>query len=202
MRGLPLQPIERIGILIFVVNQSSKRVNRLQRYLLIVGIIAVGVLDLAFTSYLNGIDAEPVSNTVARTNVSATTPPAAIDPFEQQAGQDDLTANAGTGDSPSSTSDSSHRYLKASFSALENKRADHKHSISSRGQVASAAASLDCRIVTFPFIGTGVYVQVTDNTGCRIGDSSRNKRSPLFAKATPSFTKRWQGLNTLVARLK
>jgi hypothetical protein len=176
-----------------VVDRSSKQANNVQRYLLIVGIVAIGVLDVTFTSYLNGIDVDPVAKTIVRTNAKPTNLPVASDLFEQPAAQDELTTTA-------ETSDSSRRYLKASFSALENKKANHKNS---RGQVASSAVpSLDCRIVSFPFIGTGVYVQVTDSSGCPTMGSSRNRRGNLLAKATPSSTKHWQALNTLVAKLK
>jgi len=185
-----------------VVDQSSKRVNRVQRYLLIVGIVAVGVLDVAFTSYLNGIDGEPVSKTVARTSVHPTNPPVSIDPFEQPAAQDEPDTTSETSDSLSSTSEISHHYLKASSAAVEYKRGRH-NSISSRRQIAFAAAPpLDCRVITYPFIGTGVYVQVTDNTSCLTARSSRNKRDLLFAKTSPSSAKRWLALNKLVAKLK
>jgi len=189
----------RTGILTFVVDRRSKRINRVQRYLLIVGIVAIGVLDVAFTSYLNGIDADPVAKSIVRTNAKPTNLPVASDPFEQPAAQAELTTTAETSDSSSSSNESSHHYLKASFSALENKKAHHKNS---REQVASSAARFDCRIVSFPFIGTGVYVQVTDSSGCPTMNSSRNRRGNLLAKATPSSSRRWQALNTLVAKLK
>jgi hypothetical protein len=160
------------------------------------------VLDVAFTSYLNGIDADPASKMVARTNVHLTNPPVSIDPLEQPAAQVEPGTTSETSDSLSSTSEISHHYLKASSAAGEYKRGG-RNSTSSRGQIAYAAAPpLDCRVVTYPFIGTGVYVEVTDSTGCLTARGSRNKRDLLFAKTSPTSARHWNALNILVAKLK
>jgi hypothetical protein len=203
MHGLPLQPIDGTGILTFVVDHSSKRINKFQRWLLVAGIIAIGVLDVAFTSYLNGLDADPVAKTAVRTNAPPASLPVASNPFEQPAAQDELTTTAETSDSSSPADEISNRYFKASLRTGQNRKFNHINSAASRRQLAlSVAQPFDCRVVSYPFIGTGVYVQVTDSTGCPTMSRSRNRRGNLLAKASPSSTKRWPALNTLVAKLK
>ena len=184
-----------------MVDRSSKRANKVQRWLLVVGIVAIGILDVAFTSYLNGLDSDPAAKTVSRTTVQPTNPPVTNDLLEQPAAPDEPDAIAETSDNLPTANEISHHYPKASLSGLQNKKVDHINLTSSRRQIALSAPPLDCRVVSYPFIGTGVYVQVTDSTSCVTVSTLRNKRGRLLAKTSASST-RWQALNTLVAKLK
>lgn len=187
-----------------MVHRSSKRTNKVQRWLLVVGIITIGVLDVAFTSYLNGLDTDSVAKTTVPTNAPPASLPVAGNAFEQPAAtQDEPSLTAETSDNLSPANEISHHYLKASYSAVRNRMIDHKRSTVSNEQAASSAVpQFDCRLVTYPFIGTGIYVQITDSTNCLTLSSSRTKRDRLIAKTRQSSAKRWQALNTLIAKLK
>ena len=185
-----------------MVVRGSKRINKVQRLLLVFGIVAVGVLDLAFTSYLNGLDDHPADLAAVRTNVQTRSAPLQNYPLERPAAQDGPDT-ATPGDSFAEAHATSPRYFKASLSTVRTRRSRYVTSSSSRSQIVAAAPSqFDCRVVSYPYIGTGVYVQVTDSIGCLNASNYGNRGGRLLARARQSTLKRWQAINTLVAKLK
>jgi hypothetical protein len=168
-------------ILRVVVGQSSKRVNGVKRSMLVAGIVFVGLFDLAFTTFINHeelvrLPEQPPIEVADTVRSAAVTVPLDIDPVDIEVLPQPPTRYTATS-----------RPAKFRRTFIERKGLNDDHA-----NLAGMNASLStCRTVSYPFVGDGYIVQVTDDVGCLTSASLRSKRDHLIAKTFAPRQRRW-----------
>lgn len=167
-----------------MVDHLTSRLNTLGRWWLIVGIVAIGLADVAVTSFINHKDDLAFSfnelETAARIVDLAAASPSRLpeDPDES----DEIISAV---DLPASSNIRRHgfdaRFTKAKF------RIERPTHASSASAVAKISVASDCRTVTYPFAGEHYVVQVTDDMGCMMSTTARYGRDRLLAKVITNW---------------
>lgn len=165
-----------------MVDHSTKQVNRFKRGVLISAIVVIGLLDLAFTTYLTRD--ELAGQDVKGRQVFAVPDIATILPLGNVESKDDIMTN----DEATYSSDGQRRlrpvryFVRASannFRRPQNAPPDHQRS------TGFDESTLSCRTVTYPFVNDTYYVRVTDDTGCLTARRPKFNHDQLVASLIP-----------------
>lgn len=169
--------METVDILIIVVDHLTTRFNTIGRWWLIVGIVAIGLADVAMTSFINHKDdlafsfnqLETAARIVDLAAISPSRLPEDPDKFDEI-----------ISDLPASSNIRRHTvYARSTKAKFRIERPTHALSAST---VAKISVASDCRTVTYPFAGEHYVVQVTDDMGCMMSTTARYGRDRLLAK--------------------
>lgn len=166
-----------------MVDHSSRRANKVKRWLLVTGIVAVGVLDVAVTTYLtNGDATDMTSSSVAKVDLRTK-------PAQTQTNESSAVPYSDIDTEPAVTSnDDQSAYTNVVGSRRESSRRRFRNvrEAKYRSVTVNEVSELDCRTVAYPFVGTYYYVRVTDNVGCITTNVSRSRSDRLIARSRPA----------------
>jgi hypothetical protein len=180
-----LQLFDRAVILRVVVGHPLKRSNRAKQWMLISGIVAVGLLDLAYTTSINRGDLAKVS---AKPPLISVIPNSVALPETSKPDQGE------TPETPSEPLIRSAVVPRASRPSriAANYSSSRKNVRLPRTSVARfIEPPVSCTTVTYPFVGDEYVVKVTDDMGCLTSASAKYKGDHLIAKALLPHRPRW-----------
>jgi len=157
-----------------VVDQSTNTINRVKRLFLITGILIVGLLDVAITTYVNDSDFQQ-PNAISIGNVSHSE---TSEPLNQRAEINGPEVN----EAPSLASQLPVRSTEKSLTSYQGislRSSNHSGSlviVVRRGSPYRRSVALvpGCRTVSYPFISDNYYVRFTDDMGCLSAVTSVN----------------------------
>jgi hypothetical protein len=171
-----LQLICEVGILTFVVIQRLNKLNAVKRAMFVSAIVAVGLLDLGFTTYLSHEDLfDSPQNIVGKANALGA--PSAIQsqitlPEVDTAGTELDVANSG---------------VRATWlgRTIRQFREFRPRATVAALPVKFVQPATPCRTVSYPFVGDQYVVQVTDETACMNMTAAKFRREHLIAQNLP-----------------
>jgi hypothetical protein len=146
---------------------------------LLLGIVAIGVLDLGFTTYVSHEDlfnSSPSLISKAKRLVSSPIePPQATLP---ELDQDSMSVAA----MPKETHIAERQFRSAPIGQIDRKAQPRKSITAAVVHVNINQPAPACRVVSYPFIGDQYVVQVTDDTGCLTQIASKYRPNILLAQ--------------------
>ena len=162
-----------------MVEQSIRRANGFKQWALIAGIIVIGLLDLAFTTFINLQDQviSPVPQVaIASFNESS---PSLPEPQDVTEDQSKITLSSSQQQTRLA---STHYFVRARRTTVKDQSVRKVAEIDHASFADLKEPAAECRTVTYPFVGDYYVVRVTDDTNCLTSASLRSRQDRLVAK--------------------
>jgi len=205
-----------------VIHHSSKRVNRVKPWVLILGIVVVIGLDLGFTTLIGNQLAPSVAtdSTIAKrmNGVNNKLQPAVSDSVEPAISDDDINDVPSRSPSTSrrmsapttSTTSTRQQYMAKSLAPVEAAMFTPRVILIPRSQplTLSTQTSTD-RPANYPSAGGAYFVKVSEGPETRAVEArimsvarERKKDSSLISKALSVIKKPWQGIKAVASKFR
>jgi hypothetical protein len=165
-----------------MVGQLTNGLNTVKRIAVLSAIVAVGLLDLAVTTYISHEEIfDTPQNVVSRTGSFVAAPAVGSQPALAEVNTNDESLAS----VPVNIGRTEPSVRATGFPRIDRRRRFRNNVAAAVIPVKLSQPAAECRAVSYPFVGDEYVVQVTDETACLTLTAARYRRDRLIAQVVP-----------------